>query len=240
MISDEWGCIREHPALARYRLIRYRRRGYGGSVAHNGPFSLAQQASDALGVLTHFGLDRAHVVGHSYGGCTALQLAIQSPDSIHSLALLEPPIPVLPSAAALADVMAPAAVSYMSGDKAATVTALLAGLGGDDARQAIDKTLPGDWFDRAMTDVGSSLEVEGPALGEWMISDKDLAGISQPALTVVGAESIPWLQESVAWLSDHLPNAETFKLPAAGHMLHMIDPDGMATAIGAFFGRHPL
>ena len=158
MISDEWGCIREHPALARYRLIRYRRRGYGGSVAHNGPFSLAQQASDALGVLTHFGLDRAHVVGQ----------------------------------------------------------------------------------DRAMTDVGSSLEVEGPALGEWMISDKDLAGISQPALTVVGAESIPWLQESVAWLSDHLPNAETFKLPAAGHMLHMIDPDGMATAIGAFFGRHPL
>ena len=44
-------------------MIRYRRRGYGGSVAHNGPFSLAQQASDALGVLTHFGLDCAHVVG---------------------------------------------------------------------------------------------------------------------------------------------------------------------------------
>jgi pimeloyl-ACP methyl ester carboxylesterase len=31
-----------------------------------------------------------HVVGHSFGGCIALQLALDSPHVVRSLALLEP------------------------------------------------------------------------------------------------------------------------------------------------------
>ena len=36
------------------------------------------------------GIERAHVVGHSASGCIALQMALDVPDVVHSLALLEP------------------------------------------------------------------------------------------------------------------------------------------------------
>ena len=42
---------------------------------------------------------RAHVVGHSFGGAVALQLALDAPDLVHSLALLEPALFVGASAA---------------------------------------------------------------------------------------------------------------------------------------------
>jgi pimeloyl-ACP methyl ester carboxylesterase len=35
-------------------------------------------------------IDRAHIVGHSYGGAIALQLAVDAPNKIHTLSLLEP------------------------------------------------------------------------------------------------------------------------------------------------------
>jgi pimeloyl-ACP methyl ester carboxylesterase len=37
-----------------------------------------------------------------------------------------------------------------------------------------------------------------------------------------------------------LPNVEAFDLPAATHLLHVQNPDGMAEALAAFFARHPL
>ena len=40
----------------------------------------------------------------------------------------------------------------------------------------------------------------------------------------------------LAWL----PNAETFELPAATHLLHVQNPGAMANALAAFFSRHPL
>ena len=56
-------------ALAdRYQVIRYHRRGYLGSSLPGGPVSMARQAADARALLQHLGVDKAHIVGHSYGG----------------------------------------------------------------------------------------------------------------------------------------------------------------------------
>ena len=68
------------PALANYRQIRYHRRGFAGSTACEGSFSIAQQAADARALLRHMGLRRAHIVGHSYGGAIAFQLALDASD----------------------------------------------------------------------------------------------------------------------------------------------------------------
>src|SRR6266542_5288728 len=79
------------PALAdRYRVIRYHRRGYAGSTHPLEPLSISEQASDAAGLLRVLGVDTAHVVGHSYGGVVALQLARDAPEVVHSLVLEEP------------------------------------------------------------------------------------------------------------------------------------------------------
>ena len=95
--------IMTEAGLANYRLIRYHRRGFAGSVPHGGAFSIEQQAADALAVLRHLSVSRAHVVGHSYGGTTALQLALQAPDIAGTLVLLEPALLMVRSAESFAN-----------------------------------------------------------------------------------------------------------------------------------------
>jgi len=49
------------------------------------PYSLSDMASDAVGVLDHLGIDRAHVVGMSMGGMISQEIAIGWPDRVLSL-----------------------------------------------------------------------------------------------------------------------------------------------------------
>lgn len=84
--------MREAALADQYRLIRYHRRGFAGSDPHSGAFSIEQQAQDALALMKHLGVERAHVVGHSYGGAAAAQLALDAPSFVHSLVMLDPAI----------------------------------------------------------------------------------------------------------------------------------------------------
>ena len=90
-IAEAYAPLCAEPALnSRYRLVRYHRRGYAGSSPVRAPFSLGQQAADCRALLEHLGIERAHVVGHSSGGVIALRLALDAPEVVHSLILLEP------------------------------------------------------------------------------------------------------------------------------------------------------
>jgi pimeloyl-ACP methyl ester carboxylesterase len=91
-VADSFLPLARETALAdRHQLIRYHRRGFAGSAPHTGPFSIEAQAQDALALLEALGVAHAHVIGHSYGAVTALQLTCEAPSVVHSLVLLEPP-----------------------------------------------------------------------------------------------------------------------------------------------------
>jgi proline iminopeptidase len=73
-----------------YRRIRYQQRGTEPSSL-DGPFTVARHVADALAVLDALGSERAIVVGHSWGGHLALQLAIAWPNRVAGLLLIDPP-----------------------------------------------------------------------------------------------------------------------------------------------------
>jgi signal transduction histidine kinase len=87
--ADSFATLMDQPALAGYQLIHHHRRGYAGSSQSAGPVAIADQAADLVGFLDSLGVRRAHIVGHSYGGLVALQLALDRPDLVESLALME-------------------------------------------------------------------------------------------------------------------------------------------------------
>ena len=77
------------PALAeRYRVITYDTRGHGRSPVPSGPYAIDDLADDLLLLLDRVGAERAHVVGLSLGGMTAMRLAAREPARVNRLVLM--------------------------------------------------------------------------------------------------------------------------------------------------------
>ena len=80
------------PALAAgHRVVRYDMRGYGRSRSDHG--ARFTPAGDLEALLDELGIARAHVVGASFGGQVALQLALTAPARVASLVLLAASLP---------------------------------------------------------------------------------------------------------------------------------------------------
>jgi len=63
-------------------------RGLGATPVPPGPYEMADYAADALALLDHVGWERARVVGISFGGMVAQELAVTAPERVERLALL--------------------------------------------------------------------------------------------------------------------------------------------------------
>jgi len=225
----------------RYRLILYHRRGYAGSSRPSGPLSIAQQAADCRALLHHLGMERAHVVGHSYGGDVALQLALETPGVVHSLALLEPGLMVGASAQGYRQALAQGVERYQQAGAEVVVDEFLQARW-PGYRAPLERVLPGA-FNQAVADAGTWFEREVFGQLDWRFGEAEARCISQPALSVLGGESDAlWSRfgETHRLMLAWLPHAEGFVLPGTTHLMQIENPRGMAEVLGAFWARHRL
>lgn len=74
-------------------------RGHGRSP-HEPPWTVERHVADVLALLDAEGVERADLVGHSYGGMIALHLARTAPRRVRRLLLLDPAIGLAPDEAA--------------------------------------------------------------------------------------------------------------------------------------------
>ncbi len=83
------------PALARdHRLLLYDLRGHGRSARAAKGYDTATQANDLAALLDVWGWrGPVSIVGHSYGALIAMRFALDHPERVHKLALVEPPLP---------------------------------------------------------------------------------------------------------------------------------------------------
>jgi len=239
----------EKALVERYRLIRYRQRGQTGSTRSPAPVSFAEHAADAAALLGHLGVRRVHVAGHSTGAVIAMQLAADRPELVHTLALLEPTLVGVPSAAAFLpsttavfEAVGPALAAYGSGDREgamATFLSVVCNLDWESCRRVIDKHVPGGvaqamqnadyWF-------GSCL----PALSGWQFGREQAAAVFQPVLSVLGTESGPLFEEGDALLRFWFPQVEDCTIEGVAHLLHVQRPEPVARGVAEFFARHPI
>jgi pimeloyl-ACP methyl ester carboxylesterase len=74
------------PRLSRLRpVIAIEQQGHGHTGDREGPVTLDRMVDDVAGVMSHLGVSRAHLVGHSLGAMTATGVAIRHPDRAASV-----------------------------------------------------------------------------------------------------------------------------------------------------------
>lgn len=86
--GDMAGWRRNIPRLAaELRVIAFDHRGNGRSSAPDGPMTVATFVGDAVALLDHLGIERAHLYGQSFGGMVAQEAALTAPARVRSLIL---------------------------------------------------------------------------------------------------------------------------------------------------------
>jgi pimeloyl-ACP methyl ester carboxylesterase len=243
VVADGFLPLVSEPALAaRYRLIRYHKRGWAGSTHTPAPVSIADHAADAAALLDHLGVRRAHIAGHSSGAAVALQLALERPEIVHTLALLELSLLSVPSAAGFLQKAGPAFEAYAAGQHERALAAFMSaasGLEWDACRALLDERIPGA-VPQAIEDADTFFGIELPALGAWRFGAEQAAMISQPVLSVRGTDTEPLWVEVADVLRRWLRQVEECTIDGAGHLLHMQQPEPVAKCVAAFFSRHAL
>jgi pimeloyl-ACP methyl ester carboxylesterase len=80
---------------ARYRVIAIDLNGFGYTERRRDPaaYTIDGQMRLVLGVLDRLGVERAHFVGHSYGGGLVLWIAAHHPERLRSMVLLDSTMP---------------------------------------------------------------------------------------------------------------------------------------------------
>lgn len=84
------------PALAAgFRVVAPDLRGYNTSDRPTGirPYRVSELVRDIAGLVRHFGAERAHVVGHDWGGVVAWYLAMLEPGVVERLVVANAPHP---------------------------------------------------------------------------------------------------------------------------------------------------
>src|SRR5579871_51300 len=72
---------------ARFRVVRYDRRGHGKSAVPPGPYTMERLARDALAILDALGVRKAHWCGLSMGGMEGMWHGAHAPERFERMVL---------------------------------------------------------------------------------------------------------------------------------------------------------
>lgn len=243
VLADGFLPLLSQPALAdRYQLIRYHQRGWVGSTHTPPPVDIADHAADAAALLDHLVVRRAHIAGHGNGAAVAAQLALDHPETVHTLSLLELALLSVPSGEAFFQQAGPAFEAYGSGDHDgafATFMSAVSGLDRPTCRAVLEERLPGT-VAQAIKDAHTFFGIALPSLTEWAFGAEQAAAIHCPVLSVRGADTLPLFVEVADFLRSSLTHVEDCTIDGVGHLLHIQRPGPVARAMTEFLARNPM
>lgn len=243
VLADGFLPLLSESALADgYQLIRYHKRGWVGSTHTPPPVCIAEHAADAGALLDHLGVRRAHVAGHSSGAAVAAQLALDDPETVQTLILLELSLLSVPSGAAFFQQAGPAFEAYGSGDHEGALALFMSAVSGLDwvtCRAVLEERVPGA-VAQAIKDADTFFGIELPALTEWTFGPEQAGAIEQPVLSVFGTRTQPLWVEVADFLRASLPHVEECAIDGVGHLLHIQRPEPVARGMAEFLGSNSM
>jgi pimeloyl-ACP methyl ester carboxylesterase len=206
------------PTLAkRHRVIGVEFQAHGRTADIDRDLTYANLASDVVGLLDHLGIERAHVMGHSMGGGTTFELAVNHPDRLLSA------VPISAS-------VRPDGAHPDLSDPSTFATSPIMPTAQDfaDMAEAYARLSPHpERFDdlpaRSMT-----------SLNGWSgWTDEQLAGITAPTLIVIGDRDFT-VPAHGAVMQQLVPGSQLAILPGTTHMQAPRRADLLLPMLAAF------
>ena len=214
MWEPQWTALTE-----RFRTIRCDLRGFGDTPLPPEPFN---PADDVIGLLDALGIDRASVVGSSFGGRVALELAATYPQRLEKLVLLcgeweeVNRDPELESFAEEEDRL----LSCGDVDGAAELN-VRTWLGPDasDANRSLVRTMQRHAFEVQLA-AGDDADFEPRKVDPGLVS--------AATLLVSGGQDFAHFRDVAVELDDRIPEAEHVELEWAAHLPSLERPGPVA------------
>jgi len=236
----EWSKQME-PLSQYYRVIAYSRRYHwpNSSPGKDADATLDRQADDLEAIISALGIAPVHIVGHSYGGATALIVALRHPELVRTLILAEPAVGGVLGAegreGALADegrtVRAEMKEAFASGNPERIV------------RTYSSRVAPGE-FENASSEVRQMLMANIAAFELDFQSPRprftcdDARQIGAPSLVATGSRSAAGLQRISEVLAQCLKAGSLLKIPQATHWLQSDHAHVFNKAVVDFLRKH--
>ncbi len=210
-----------------FRVIRYDKRGHGLTEAVPPPYSAGDLAADVVALLDALELEQAVICGVSVGGIVAQALALEHPERVRALILLD-------TGARIGT--AESWQQRIDAVKAAGVASL------------VPVTME-RWFSagfrthRAADVIGYSLMLRQTSADGYVgtcaaLRDADfravLSSVFKPTLVLCGAEDIATVPELGRELASLIPGAQFALIEKAGHLACVEQPDAVAERITRF------
>ena len=190
-------------------VVRCDLAGFGSTPVGPG---VGCDAEDVLGLLDELGVERFALVGASYGGFVALQVASAAPDRLDRLVLLDTAADLVEPDESLRDVWRREQSLVELGDLDGATDLMVEVWLGPDADEH-HRALLWDMQRRAF-----DLQV---AAGDDVTNRDlplDLARITAPVTVVVGDHDLLFFRTTARVLVDGLPQADLVELPWGGHL----------------------
>jgi len=208
----------------RYQTIRYDIRGFGQSQMPAAPFA---HHADPANLLRALNIEKAYVIGNSFGGKIAVDFALTYPEMVASLVLVAPSIG--------GDTPSPEVRQFWEEEEALVEQGNLeaatelnvrvwvdgprrtAGQVNAHVRQRVHD-MQYHTFTVPVPEGSEEIELQPPAMTR-------LAEIRVPTLIIVGNYDFPDKLELAQRLSEQIPNAQLVIIPDAAHVVSMEQPE---------------
>jgi len=219
------------PAFSqRYRVIRFDLRGFGRSPFPAGSFA---SYNDPALLLDAVGIEKAHVIGISFGGKVALDFALAYPEKVASLVLVAPSV---------GGHKAPPEVQRFGEEEEALLekgdlegaTELNLRMWIDGPRRSPQQVDPAV-RERVRAMLYHALTIPTPETAEDVPLTPSaitrLAELHMPVLLVVGDYDIPDKIELTRQLASEIPQARLAIIPGVAHLPNMEKPEEFNTIV---------
>ncbi|MEN9995240.1 MAG: Esterase YbfF [Pseudomonadota bacterium] len=233
----QWSVFTKHFDCISYsRRFSFPNQNHQASPHH----SALDEAQDLALLIDHLELQNVVLVGSSYGGFTALALAVKSPDRIQAVVAVEPPMMKYAyftpegreiAAQFRATTIEPANLAFRSGDDEKAAKIMTGGING-----ATSQVSSGAAMDKRLQNL-QAMKMIALSTDEFpLIPPDQLAALPMPILLLSGLNTQPVHRAIFDNVVAAMPNAKALRVEGAGHGVSREQAGYFNKSVLAFLG----